>query len=143
MSDRPLVGVRVTDFGQFIAGPAVGQILADLGAHVVKVEPVTGEASRQAGALGEAMVAANNRDKLGLAVDLRRPEGQEIGRRLIAASDVVIANMRPGVMERLGLGPEEAQRLKSRLVYLSITAFGAGRLPPGPGWTSRPRPRAE
>lgn len=129
MSDRPLLGVKVTDFGQFIAGPAVGQILADLGAHVVKVEPVTGEASRDAGALGEAMVAANNRDKLGLAVDLRRPEGQEIGRRLIAASDVVIANMRPGVMERLGLGSEEAQRLNPRLVYLSITAFGAGASP--------------
>lgn len=88
MTGQPLDGIRVADFGQFIAGPAVGQILADLGARVVKVEPVGGEAARAAGDLGAAVIRTNNRDKLGLAVDLRRPEGREIALRLIAGSDV-------------------------------------------------------
>lgn len=125
MSAPPLAGLRVVDFGQFIAGPAVGQILADMGATVVKVEPLVGEAARSAGALGDAMVAAHNRDKLGIAVDLRHPRGLEVGQRLVAASDVVIQNMRPGVMDRLGLGPGRAEVLNPRVVYLSITAFGA------------------
>ncbi|MCU4185250.1 CoA transferase [Acidiferrimicrobium sp. IK] len=129
MTSGPLQGVRVADFGQFIAGPAVGQILADMGAVVVKVEPVGGEAARDAGALGDAMVATNNRDKLGLAVDLRQPAGLEVGRRLVAASDVVIQNMRPGAMDRLGLGPAQSLELNPRVVYLSITAFGAGADP--------------
>lgn len=125
----PLAGIRVADFGQFIAGPAVGQLLADMGATVVKVEPLGGEAARDAGSLGDAMVATNNRDKLGIAVDLRRPPGLEIGRRLIAASDVVIQNMRPGAMDRLGLGSDAALRVNPRVVYLSITAFGADAEP--------------
>ena len=66
---QPLEGIRVADFGQFIAGPAVGQILADLGATVVKVEPLDGEVSRASGVYGAAMVRTNNRGKLGLAVD--------------------------------------------------------------------------
>lgn len=123
---RPLEGIRVADFGQFIAGPAVGQILAELGATVVKVEPLDGETSRVAGVYGDAMVRTNNRDKLGLAVDLRSPEGHAVAERLIAASDVVIQNMRPGTMDRLGLGPDHASVLNPRVVYLSITAFGRG-----------------
>lgn len=129
MSGRPLDGVRVADFGQFIAGPAVGQILAEMGATVVKVEPLGGEAARAAGALGDAMVATNNRDKRGLALDLRHPDGLEIGRRLVARSDVVIQNMRPGVMDRLGLGPEQVLRENPSVIYLSITAFGADAPP--------------
>jgi crotonobetainyl-CoA:carnitine CoA-transferase CaiB-like acyl-CoA transferase len=129
MSSRPLDGVRVADFGQFIAGPAVGQVLAELGATVVKVEPVGGEAARAAGAMGSAMVATHNRDKRGLAVDLRHPRGLEIARRLVHASDVVIENMRPGTMERLGLGPDQVRRLNPAIVYLSITAFGADAPP--------------
>lgn len=119
----------MADFGQFIAGPAVGQILADLGATVVKVDPLGGEAARDAGALGDAMVATHNRDKLGLALNLRHPKGLEIGRRLVAQSDVVIENMRPGVMERLGLGPEQALEQNPSVIYLSITAFGADAPP--------------
>jgi crotonobetainyl-CoA:carnitine CoA-transferase CaiB-like acyl-CoA transferase len=126
---RPLEGVRVADFGQFIAGPAVGQLLADMGATVVKIEPLGGDAARAAGSMGSAMVATHNRDKRGLAVDLRNARGYEIGRRLVCASDVVIQNMRPGAMERLGLGPDQVSRLNPRVIYLSITAFGADAPP--------------
>jgi len=122
--DAPLEGITVADFGQFIAGPCTAMLLAEMGATVVKVEPVFGEPSRNAGPYGEAMVRTNNRDKLGLAVDLRSDEGRRIAERLIAASDVLVQNMRPGVMERLGLGPDAARRLNERLVYASITAFG-------------------
>ena len=133
MSDRPLDGIRVADFGQFIAGPAVGQILSDFGATVVKVEPLDGEVSRSTGTSGSAMVRAHNRDKLGLAVDLRHPEGLAIAQHLIAGSDVVIQNMRPGTMDRLGLGPETSLEHNSRLVYVSITAFGRDASPTRPG----------
>lgn len=126
MSALPLDGVTVADFGQFIAGPGVGQILAELGARVVKVEPVSGDAARAAGALGEAMIRTNNRDKLSLAVDLRHPDGQDVGRCLISGSDVVIENMRPGTMDRLGFGADQVSALNPRAVYLSITAFGRG-----------------
>lgn len=129
MGNQPLEGIRVADFGQFIAGPAVGQILAELGATVVKVEPLEGEVSRGAGVYGDAMVRTNNRGKLGLAVDVRAPAGREVAERLIAASDVVIQNMRPDTMDRLGLGPERATALNPRVVYLSITAFGRGAPP--------------
>lgn len=130
----PLAGIRVADFGQFVAGPAVGQHLADLGATVVKVEPLEGESSRNGGLYGEAMVRTNNRDKLGLAVDLRRREGVEVAERLVEKSDVVIQNMRPATMERLGLGPERVRSLNPRVVYLSITAFGKDAPPTRPGF---------
>ncbi|HEU5008751.1 MAG TPA: CoA transferase [Jatrophihabitantaceae bacterium] len=129
MSELPLAGITVADFGQFIAGPAVGQSLAELGARVVKVEPVAGDAARAAGALGEAMIRTNNRDKLSLAVDLRHANGDEIARRLIADCDVVIENMRPGAMERLGLGGDDVLVLNPRAVYLSITAYGRDAAP--------------
>lgn len=129
MTGRPLEGIRVADFGQFVAGPAVGQHLADLGATVVKVEPLAGESARGAGGHGSPMVNTNNRDKLGLAVDLRRPEGTAIAERLIAASDVLVQNMRPGTMDRLGLGPERATALNPRVIYLSISAFGKDAAP--------------
>jgi crotonobetainyl-CoA:carnitine CoA-transferase CaiB-like acyl-CoA transferase len=129
MSELPLAGISVADFGQYIAGPAVGQALAELGARVVKVEPLGGDAARAAGALGEAMIRTNNRDKLSLAVDLRHADGYEIGRRLVTTSDVVIENMRPGAMERLGLGADHVTELNPRAVYLSITAYGRGAAP--------------
>ncbi len=133
MTDQPLEGVTVADFGQFIAGPLVGQLLSDLGARVVKVEPIQGDAARAASDLGSAMIQTNNRDKQSLALDLRRPEGFEIARRLLVASDVLIENMRPGAMDRLNLSAESVNAINPRLVYLSITAFGKGEQQPRPG----------
>jgi crotonobetainyl-CoA:carnitine CoA-transferase CaiB-like acyl-CoA transferase len=129
MTNRPLDGVRVADFGQFIAGPAVGQLLADLGASVVKIEPLDGDAARSAGAMGSAMIATHNRDKRALAVDLSSADGREIGQRLVSRSDVVIQNMRPGAMDRLGLGADRVRELNPGIVYLSISAYGADAPP--------------
>jgi crotonobetainyl-CoA:carnitine CoA-transferase CaiB-like acyl-CoA transferase len=133
VSGYPLEGIRVADFGQYIAGPAVAQVLADLGAQVVKIEPIHGEAARAAGALGTAMIRANNRDKLGLALDLRRPEGHAVAVRLLEASDVLVENMRPGAMRRLGLDADRARAINPRLVYLSISAFGSDPAGTRPG----------
>jgi len=121
---RPLEGIKVADFGQFIAGPAVAMLLTELGASVIKVEPPEGDAVRGSGTFGAAMLRTHNRSKRSLAVDLRNPEGLAVAQRLVADSDVLIQNMRPGTMHRLGLGPEQAHALNPRIVYLSITAFG-------------------
>lgn len=120
----PLDGVRVVDFGQYIAAPGAGQNLADLGADVVKVEAPSGDQARSVGAFGAAMVRANNRGKRSLAVDLRHPDGAAAVRDLVATADVVLHNFRPGVSERLGLGAEQLRAADPRLVYGFVTGFG-------------------
>jgi len=114
----------VVDFGQLIAGPAVGRSLAALGADVVKVEPVGGETARSTGTYGAAIFATNNRGKRSIALDLGRPDGRDVARRLVEHADVVVQNMRPGTMERLGLGPADVAELNPRAVYASVTGFG-------------------
>ncbi len=124
MIDKPLDGVRVIDFGQFIAAPAATQVLVDLGADVIKVEPVHGESARGIGAHGKAMVENYNRGKRAIALDLKDPRGQEIARRLIAGADIVVQNLRPGVMDKLGLGAEEMRAAHPHLVYATVSGFG-------------------
>ncbi|RFC70796.1 CoA transferase [Streptomyces sp. AcE210] len=120
----PLAGLRVLDFGQYIAAPGAGQNLADLGADVIKVEPPTGDQARRIGPFGTAMVRANNRGKRSLAVDLRAPAGQEVVRDLVASADVLLHNFRHGVSERLGLAPQTLLARHPRLVYGFVTGFG-------------------
>jgi crotonobetainyl-CoA:carnitine CoA-transferase CaiB-like acyl-CoA transferase len=132
----PLAGHRVLDFSQLIAGPSAGVMLADLGAEVIKVERPTGELGRTVGPeVGvPATFAAYNRGKRALAVDITTPEGREVVRRLIATSDVLIQNFRPGVMDRLGFGYEAVHESNPRLVYTSLSAYnpdGAARNRPG------------
>ncbi|MBW5252966.1 CoA transferase [Streptomyces sp. P01-B04] len=122
--NEPLNGLRVIDFGQYIAAPGAGQNLADLGADVIKVEPPTGDQARGIGHFGTAMVRANNRGKRSIAVDLRTPAGQAIVRDLLASADVLLHNFRHGVSERLGLGPESLLGRHPRLVYGFVTGFG-------------------
>ena len=122
--NQPLENIRVVDFGQYIAGPASGELLANMGASVVKIEPLNGEAARHLGAFGTAMIHAYNRGKRGLALDLGQERGREVAKRLVASSDVLIQNMRPGKMEKLGLGAEDARKMNPRLVYASISGFG-------------------
>ncbi|MFE7417612.1 CaiB/BaiF CoA transferase family protein [Rhodococcus sp. NPDC057529] len=124
MIDKPLDGVRVIDFGQFIAAPAATQVLVDLGADVIKVEPVHGESARGIGAHGKAMVENYNRGKRAIALDLKDPRGQEIARRLIAGADIVVQNLRPGVMDKLGLGADEMRTAHPHLVYATVSGFG-------------------
>jgi crotonobetainyl-CoA:carnitine CoA-transferase CaiB-like acyl-CoA transferase len=130
---QPLDGVRVVDFGQFIAVPAAGAALARMGADVIKVEPVGGESARQIGIYGEAMVRTYNGDKRSIAVDLRTPEGQALAQRLVRGADIVLQNLRTGVMESFGLGPADVRAVNPGVVYGSVSGFGRG----GP---SRDRP---
>lgn len=129
----PLAGVRVIDFGQYIAGPGAAMTLAELGASVTKIEPLTGDQARHIGRYGESMIRAYNRGKRSVALDLKSDAGREVAWRLIAQADVVIQNLRPGAVEKLGLGPAEVRARHPRVIYLSISGFGSA----GP---SRERP---
>lgn len=120
----PLEGVRVVDFGQFIAAPAATQVLADLGADVIKVEPVTGEAARIIGVYGEAILRTYNRGKRAIALDLKDPRGRAIAERLIADADIVVQNLRPGVMESFGLDAASVRARHPGIVYSTVSGFG-------------------
>ena len=117
----PLAGVRVVDFGHYIAGPLAGMLLADQGAEVVKVDR---PGTRGAGP-GEPAEAMYNRGKTRIELDLKSEAGLAAARRLIAAADVVIENFRPGVMDRLGLGAQVVTGRHPRLVYLSLPGFAS------------------
>jgi crotonobetainyl-CoA:carnitine CoA-transferase CaiB-like acyl-CoA transferase len=121
----PLAGVRVIDFGQYIAGPGAAMALADLGADVIKVEPLAGDQARHIGRYGESMIRAYNRGKRSIALDLKSEAGRGVALRLIAGADVVIQNLRPGVVQSLGLGPQEVRAQHPRLIYLSICGYGS------------------
>ncbi len=133
--DRPplavLAGVRVVSFTQFLLGPSGVQFLADLGADVVKVEPPGGTLWERNWAGCDlylngvsAFYLSTHRNQRSLALDLKRPEGQAIARRLVERADVLVQNFRPGVMARLGLGWEAAAALNPRLVYVSASGYG-------------------
>ena len=124
----PLAGLRVVDLTRILAGPLATQILGDLGAEILKVEPPgRGDETRGFAPFvgGESHYFVGlNRGKRSLVLDLRAPDGAEILRRLVATADVLIENFRPGVMDRLGLGPEALMGLNPRLVYCAISGFG-------------------
>ncbi|MEM7134802.1 MAG: CoA transferase [Chloroflexota bacterium] len=117
LTTRPLSNLRVIDFGQYIAGPAVAMMLADQGAETIRVEPPTGP-------LWDSPTnAILNRNKKSIALDLKQETERQLCLQLITSADVVIENFRPGVMQRLGLGADEMLRLNPRLVYLSLPGF--------------------
>jgi len=116
----PLGGVRVLDLGAIIAGPFAASLLADLGADVVKVEPLTGDSFRGPG------FAAYNKGQRGVALDLRHPEGRDAFLQLVRTADVVIDNYRPGVLERLRITYDDLRAVKPDVICLSITGFGEG-----------------
>jgi len=115
-----LEGVKVLDLSSYIAAPYAGQLLADQGAEVVKVERPEGDPARRMPGF-----IVWNRGKKGITLDLKTREGQEAARRLALASDVVIENFRPGTAERYGLGYEQLRANNPRLVYCSMSAFGS------------------
>ncbi|MEB3070026.1 CoA transferase [[Mycobacterium] vasticus] len=127
---KPLDGFRVVDFTQNVAGPLAGQVLADLGAEVIKVEAPGGDASRQITSVlpGRPPLAVyflpNNRGKKSVTADLRTAEAAEKILALVEGADVVLESFRPGVMERLGLGPDELRLRNPRLVYARLSAYG-------------------
>jgi crotonobetainyl-CoA:carnitine CoA-transferase CaiB-like acyl-CoA transferase len=122
----PLAGVRVIEFVHMVMGPTCGLVLADLGAEVIKVEPLDGDHTRKLVASGAGFFPAYNRNKKSFAVDLRLPQGREAVLKLIAGADVVIENFRPGAMEKLGLGYGALKKVKPDLVYCSLKGFLAG-----------------
>ena len=117
----PLSGIRVIDFSQVIAGPYGSAVLADEGADVVKVEPLTGEMWRQGGG---ASFYSFNRGKRSLPLNLQSDEGQEVFHRLADWADVLVENFRPGVMQRLKVDYETLKQRNPKLIYVSVTAFG-------------------
>jgi crotonobetainyl-CoA:carnitine CoA-transferase CaiB-like acyl-CoA transferase len=130
--DRPLSGIRVTGLEQYMAGPYCTLLLADAGAEVIKIErPGTGDPRRAmppfAEADGEKKAAGfmgYNRNKKSLALNLRDPRGQEVFRKLVMTSDVVLENLRPGSMSKQGLGHKDMRALNPRLVWAIISGFG-------------------
>ena len=125
---KPLAGVRVLDLTQFLSGPYATMILGDLGAGVIKVEPPQGDATRSippnfVGA-DSAYYLSINRNKSSIAIDLKKPSGRELLRRLAMASDIVIENYRPGVIDRLGLGYGELSQTHPAIIWASISGFG-------------------
>ena len=112
-----LEGVRVIDFGQYIAGPMAAMLLADQGADVIRIDPPAGPM------FDTPANATYNRGKRSIALDLKSPDDAETARQLVASADVVIENFRPGVMERLGLGAEAMTAANRRLIYCSLPGF--------------------
>lgn len=123
-----LAGVRILDFTQVLSGPFCSQILADLGAEVIKVESPQGDVARTMPPhfVGEDSVyyQAVNRNKRSIVVDLKSAEGLEIARRLAIESDIIIENFRPGVLQKLGLSPEAVRAEKPSLIWCSVSGFG-------------------
>ncbi len=135
MSVRPplsvLSGVRVLSFTQFLLGPSGVQFLADLGADVVKVEPPGGTLWERnwSGANVflngvSAFFLLAHRNQRSLTLDLKKPEGLAVARRLVESADVLVQNFRPGVMERLGLGWDDVSKINRRLIYASASGYG-------------------
>ena len=127
MARKTFEGIRVIDLTRYIAGPYCGQLLADMGAEVIKVEKPGGEISRTVRpAKGDVSLAwpAYNRNKKSISLDTRKAEGMAILRELIARSDVLLENYRAGTMEKMGLGWEEVKKINPRIIMVSVTGFG-------------------
>ena len=122
----PLAGVRVIEFVHMMMGPSCGLVLADLGAEVIKVEPVEGDNTRRLTGTGAGFFATYNRNKQSLAVDLKSPQGIDIVSKLLATADVVTENFRPGTMDKLGLGYADVNRLRPEIIYCSLKGFLPG-----------------
>lgn len=125
---RPLLtGLQVIELGSVVLGPLAGQILGDLGAEVIKIEPLDGDIARASYPGPKnygTLYVNNNRNKKTIAIDLKSPAGNAIARRMIAGCDVFLHNMRMEAIERIGLDFQSIAKLNRRVVYCSMTGFG-------------------
>jgi crotonobetainyl-CoA:carnitine CoA-transferase CaiB-like acyl-CoA transferase len=122
----PLAGIRVAEFSHVVMGPACGVILADLGADVIKIEPPGGDKTRTLGAASAGLFTTYGRNKRSVAVEVGTPEGLAFAKRIVARSDVLIENFRPGALEAVGLGYAALSEELPRLVYCSLKGFLTG-----------------
>ncbi len=122
----PLAGIRVVEFTHMVMGPTCGMVLADLGAEVIKVEPVEGDRTRHLLGAGAGFFPMFNRNKKSIALDLRQPQGLEAAIRLASTADVVAQNFKPGVMTKYGLDYAALSKLNERLIYVNHTGFLPG-----------------
>lgn len=122
----PLQGLRVVEFTHMVMGPTCGMVLADLGAEVIKVEPVGGDRTRHLLGAGAGFFPLFNRNKKSIELDLHDPEGAEAARRLAASADVVAENFKPGTMAKYGLDYASLNRVNPRIIYVSHKGFLPG-----------------
>lgn len=118
----PLDGIKVLDLSHAAAGPCCTVLLADIGADVVKIEPFAGETFRYAG--GGIMFVNLNRNKRGMALDLRAEEGRQVALKLAAKADILVESFTPGTVDRLGLDYDAISQINPRIIYCSISGFG-------------------
>ncbi|KMS56498.1 CoA transferase [Novosphingobium barchaimii LL02] len=123
---QPLAGIRVVEFTHMVMGPAVGHILAGLGAEVVRIEPIGGDQTRRLLGSGSGYFPMYNRGKQSICLDLKSPEGLAVARDLAEGADVLIENFRPGALDRLGLSYEQLAEVNPRLIYCSEKGFLPG-----------------
>ena len=123
MSHTLLSDLKVVEFTHMIMGPAVGLTLADLGADVIKVEPVGGDKTRRLRGAGAGYFPMFNRNKRSICLNVKTESGAKVARELIAEADVFIENMRPGAMEKLGFGYADLQKINPKLIYCSEKGF--------------------
>ena len=119
---RPLKGIKVVDFCHAWAGPTCTALLSDFGTDTIKVEPITGDFFRTT--MGGAVFINVNRNKRGIALNLKKEEGRRIALKLLESADVLVENFVPGVMDRLGLSYKAISRVNPRIIYCSISGFG-------------------
>ena len=124
----PLDGIRVLDFTRVLSGPHCTRMLSDLGAEVIKIEPPAGDVTRFTSPRRNSIpsyYAQQNTGKQSVSIDLHRTEGADLARRLVEHCDIVVENFRPGVMDKFGLSYDELSAINPRVIYASITGYGA------------------
>ena len=125
-ANLPLRGVRVVEFTHMVMGPTCGMVLGDLGAEVIKIEPLSGDNTRRLLGAGAGFFPYYNRNKKSVALDLQSPEGKDIAHRLVATADIVAENFKPGTIDKLGLGYEALRERYPKLIYVSMKGFLPG-----------------
>ena len=127
-STNELAGLRVLEFGHYVAAPHCAMILADHGADVIKVEPIDGEPGRRSEPIGSHSMSyyfsSHNRRKRSLALNLRTPDAASVMRALLSSADVIVTNYSPGTPERLGFGYDQVRDINPRCVMVHIVGFG-------------------
>jgi crotonobetainyl-CoA:carnitine CoA-transferase CaiB-like acyl-CoA transferase len=125
-SPLPLAGLRVIEFTHMVMGPTCGMVLGDMGAEVIKVEPLAGDRTRHLLGAGSGFFPMFNRNKKSIVIDLHTPEGAAVARKLAASADVVLENFKPGTMAKYGLDYATLSKVNDRLIYISHKGFLPG-----------------